>query len=209
MRTIISTSLRRVFLHTDTKRLFLAIPITSSWRHVCTEIALEARTHAVIKNIPAHWTPEENFHITVRFIGNVDKHCISGLIQTIRRFARTSKPFLLPLSDIHTATSDDPKMIWVTFRRTFPFQQIVKTSTDRIADFLYKRCNGMVMHNGHDVIPHITIARFKKPVQTLSFMKDFPDMPDTLPVTSLVLYESKTYPSGSVYRKIASFPLPS
>ncbi len=190
-----------------TKRLFLAIPISPQWSDTLSLIQKEAMERHLAGPVPVHWTQQEQFHITVRFIGSVDEHCIPALIRTIRKLLDDTHRFGLPFESVHVATRDDPKMIWATYENVVPFRQLVVRNTARISAFLMDECNGLVMHNGHDVIPHVTLARLKG---TLPAMTDFSDdisFPDMLPVDSLALYESKTLPSGSVYQKLATFRL--
>ena len=208
MRNIVTRVMSRVWIKRKTsKRLFLAVPIPLQWSEALSSLQESVKSRHIMGAVPTRWTERDSLHMAVRFIGNVDERCIPSLVTTIRRLLREVRPFELPFESAHVATVDDPKMIWATFRNVKPFQQVVTRSTRRIAKFLFKECNGTVMHNGHDVIPHVTLARLNG---TVSFSADVPGnmlFPKALPVSSLVLYESRTFSTGSVYHTIATFPL--
>ena len=200
--------MNRVWIHTKaSRRLFLAIPIPVNWSDTFQHAQERIQSDHVTGTVSTRWTERTNFHITVRFIGSVNTRCIPGLVDSIRSFLQTTIQFALPFESVHVATSDDPKMIWATFQTTKLFQQLVARSTDRIAEFLLKECDGMVMHNGHDVIPHVTIARLNGGIPTHNTWRPLMEFPSTLQVDRLVLYESKTFPTGSVYHTIATFSL--
>ena len=190
-----------------TKRLFIAIPIPPFWQQALVDYQKEAQRRQITGNIPTRWTGRENFHITVRFIGNVEGGCISKMIETFRELLGSVHPLSLPYAQFEVATPIDPKMIWARFTNTQEFQALVRQCTKTIAQFLRNECNGAKLHNGHAVVPHVTVARLKGKVDHAGKLDASVRLPDALPVRSLMLYESKTFPSGSVYRTIATFHL--
>jgi 2'-5' RNA ligase len=192
-----------------TKRLFIAIPLPKRWQQVLTLYQHDAKSERITGTVPTRWTDRGNLHITIRFIGSINESCIPKLIQTLRGFVGSIHPFVLPFQYFEFATPKEPKMIWARFANTEEFHALVRTCTKILAQFLHDDCGGMKLHNGHHVIPHVTVARLKGDADRAGKLSSPVNVPEDLAVTSLVLNESKTLPNGSVYRTLATFHLPS
>ena len=190
-----------------TKRLFLAIPISSDWADVFE--ACEASILRVVPEIhpPIHWTKRNNFHITVRFIGNVAESCIPKLIVRIRAVLGRESAFTIPFDRLGIETPNEPKMIWAKFRATQEFIGLVGRVTSSVTSFLENECGGLQLQNGHTVIPHVTLARCKGPIPAIP-LPNLQDMAlHDLNVTTIVLHSSTTLTGGSVYTPLATFTL--
>lgn len=161
----------------------------------------------VTGKVPTYWTRQANFHITVRFIGNVDKRHIPKLIEFLRQLLDTFPSVKLPFLRFEVATPSDPKMIWARFAGTREFRDLVSHITRKIAEFLKKECGGVTLKNGHHVIPHVTLARLKGALSQTHMHAFAGCVPVVLPVESIVLNESKTYPTGTIYQTLAAFRL--
>lgn len=191
------------------KRLFIAIPIEGSWQSALAALQTKAEESHVRSAVPTHWIPPHQFHITVRFVGTVDKRHIPGIIAAIRVLTGRHRMFSLPFHGIEYATRHEPKMIWARFAKTAPFNGLVREMTCQISRFLKARGDVRVLRPGHRVIPHVTLARAKGNLGARGMRS-----PDTvrhdflLPVTSLVLYESVSAKGHTDYKTLATFQLP-
>lgn len=189
------------------KRLFLAIPMNAKWKEAFGKVQQGLQEGRVIGNVRTNWTPPENMHITVRFIGVIDEQCIPGLIPVLSEAAGKTDAFILTRMNLEFATPSEPKMIWAKFSDSTEFQSTVSRFTKSIARYLHESCNGMTIHNGHDVIPHVTLARMKGEIRTGTTLTSDVVTPLAFNVRTLVLYASETLPTGSRYTKLASFRL--
>jgi len=197
---------RRVWVRNcGSDRIFVALPVSKNWQEALAGFQVRAR-HALVTPVPIRWTPTENFHCTIRFIGMLPKEYMGGLIDVIRAVAATRMPFVLPFERITTATQKDPKMIWARFTKTDAFDGFVRNMTTTIARFLYSECKGMNLVNGHRVIPHITLARCSGRIRTIKYPLVV-NFPPTLSVSSVVVYRSDISPQGSIYRVLKELPL--
>lgn len=200
-------NIRRVWVRSSgATRVFLALPVSDDWSISLVRFQKQAQSNNYTGNIPTLWTPLGNLHITIRFIGMLPKRHISGLLSVICKLSTRIKPFDLPFDRITTATKDDPKMIWVQFEKTESFQQLTEQAKNAITWYLSTTCKGMKLLDGHQIIPHITLARLKGKMPEAKYIP-FSDHPAHFAVSSLVLYASQTGSKGSVYRILGTFPL--
>lgn len=179
-----------------TKRLFVAIPLPNDWRNAVRAAQQEFKNARITGNVPTRWTEAGNFHITVGFIGSVPEKNVAEIIKILRTNMGLTHVFELSFRRFEIATQEEPKMIWARFANAHEFQKLVR---------LCKKT--LHVQNGHAVIPHVTIARLKGEADHVGKILIPTQVPDVLPVTSLVLYESKTLPTGSVYTTLATFRL--
>lgn len=191
------------------KRLFIAIPIEGSWQSALAALQTKAEESHATSAVPTHWTPPHHFHITVRFVGTVDKRYIPGIIAAIRVLTGRHRTFLLPFHGIEYATRNEPKMIWARFAKTAPFNGLVREMTRQISRFLQTRGDVRLLRSGHRVIPHVTLARAKGNLTATGMRSPDAVRHDLLlPVTSLVLYESVSEQGHTDYKTLATFQLP-
>lgn len=202
------TKIRKVWINKPaTKRLFIAIPIDVFWRRAFTSFQKEAKAKNITGDVMTRWTDRRNFHITVRFIGSINASCVPPLIQMLRECFAHVSAFEIPFDRYEIATADDPKMIWARFRTTDAFTMVVKKSTNMVADFLKTACHGAMLQNGHDIIPHVTLARLSGQSKVYGGIAHAGKEPGVLRVNAVVLHESRTLPEGSVYTQLAAFHL--
>lgn len=189
------------------KRLFLAIPMSAQWTEALGHIQQYLQKKRSTGNVKTNWTPPENMHITVRFIGVIEEQGIPGLISVLSDVAGKTDAFTLGRMRLAFATPAEPKMIWAEFSDSLAFQSVVSRFTDAISKYLYRSCNGAIIRNGHAAIPHVTLARTKGEIPVSTLPTYAVAAPDFLDVRTLVLYASETRPSGSKYTELASFRL--
>ncbi len=188
------------------RRLFLAIPLPADWTRTLTGYQDRLKTSGMAGRIRTVWTDPANFHITVRFIGNVDESCIGGLTALLREISGHVTGFALPFDRMTVETPGEPKMIWARFTVTDAFRTLVGSCTDEAGRYLLNRC-GMKLENGHDIIPHVTVARFKGNPGFRDPLPGLPESPGVLSVHTLRLVSSETRPQGSLYTTVAVFRL--
>lgn len=181
-----------------TARLFVALlpPIT-----VRTELA--ALASARLANV--RWVPEENFHLTMRFIGECDE-------AKSERFAAALsgvrvEPFILPVAGVGVFPSRGPaKVLWagVGHAHTRLFQL-----RKQIDEALLTVESGLEMRSFH---PHFTLGRIGGPIERedlenfLHRHKMFEAPP--FRVSEFQLMESLPHPGGAPqYRSVQAFPL--
>ena len=178
-------------------RLFTALDLPDS--------ALDAlRVFRDSADLPttARWTPRDNHHITLRFIGDVDGDRAASIEKALEAI-RTAPIEIEPLGLGVLPSRRNPRVLTVRIEPTEPLrslynalQNTLETVDVETEDRTYR--------------PHITLARLKdtRPEQLYAVLRDM-DGPhiDSFTVDCYHLYESTLTPDGAVHTVRATYPL--
>jgi 2'-5' RNA ligase len=174
-------------------RLFLAIDLTQEARDSLNEqIEVLYREYRQF-----HWTPKENYHITLHFFGEVDNY--KELVPKIEEALFEVRPFhLFPFEfDLFIQKKIT---LYLGFHREKRIEQIVKNVRDVFAP-----------DEKTKYVPHLTIARYKIPSkqQYLLLKKKLLNLPIDLmlEVKKVTLFESINAGKFPIYKKLHSFKL--
>lgn len=180
-----------------TERLFIALTLPPPVRDALAGLAtpLEGVT----------WTPPEQLHITMRFLGDVPEAEIEPLCELLRTVR--VEPFILPVEGLGTFPNGrPPRVLWAGVGHGHPrlFQL-----RQRIDDTLIAAGLQLDLRTFH---AHATLARCQETVTaTFNFARwlkahaDFVAPP--FRVESFDLYASELRPDGAVYTLRERFPL--
>jgi RNA 2',3'-cyclic 3'-phosphodiesterase len=151
------------------------------------------------------WTAPDNFHLTLRFLGNrVTLDVIDKMIDGLRDIAAQTPPFILDARGAGAFPSlNRPRVIWIGL-------------ADRRLVELAGRVEALSIARGFEperrgFTPHLTIGRVRNPSRN-------PGMRDALSaaaerdfgasrVASMALYRSHLSPHGAKYEALATLPL--
>lgn len=138
---------------TDTNRMFIAIPVNDNIKEKLDQIR-NWMEHNTPEGINVNWEPKDNYHITLRFLGDVDYDQYARL-----KWAddvNPIEPFKLTLADVgFFGEWDNPTVLWSG----------IGGATSKL-HMLYDHVNKIVWRAGFpeaDFIytPHITLGRIK------------------------------------------------
>lgn len=175
-------------------RLFVALPLPEIVRQ---QLAL------VAGGLPgARWTPVDNFHLTLRFVGEVDHGAADDLVAALDLV--TAPRFALTLAGVdHFKTGDKPRTLWVGVER--------EPALARLRDKVEAACiRAGLEPEVRRFVPHVTLAQLRDaPGDRLAafFGQHYGLRIGPVPVDRLVLYSSWRQASGAIYTEEASFPL--
>ncbi len=149
------------------------------------------------------WSRPEQWHLTLRFLGDVAEEQIEPLLARLTTIE--VEPFILPIEGVGTFPPNrPPRVVWVGIGAGHPrlFQ-------------LRQRVDDAVLAVGVDLDartfhPHVTLARCGGDVgagltQWLHDHRDFAAPP--IRVESFALFRSELQPQGAVHTLVRSFPL--
>ena len=176
------------------KRLFVAIEIPPMVRAQFYGLEEELG----VKN--SRWVKEENWHVTVLFLGEVEEEKIYGISEGLMKAAGEMEPFKLILKEARIQPpGKEARMVWAVFEESKEFLELaerVKNKLKKILDVKDSFKDGKT--------PHITLARF----DGFSGVKaERVKLNGGFEVREIILMESELLGGGSRYTEIGSFAL--
>jgi 2'-5' RNA ligase len=178
------------------KRLFLAIQLPPDMRQDLGKYKRMVKVH------DAHWTAEENLHVTTYFLGDIDEQVIENLTADLAAAVATVLPFTIVPRYITFAPPHDPRrMIWLQFHGNQAFTNLVSMCYHAITVYLH----GQQAYDEARVTPHVTLARLSRP-PTPGIELPRVGLPE-VPVTSVDLVESVLMHQGPLYTVLETFTL--
>jgi RNA 2',3'-cyclic 3'-phosphodiesterase len=190
------------------------IPHLSPWRVFCaiefpTAVSLRASAH--IKQLrvqfpdsPASWNRDGNFHLTVKFIGEIPKTNVARLSLAAERAANLSSFNLIVAGAGSFPSKGPPKVLWLGI-------DDASGQLDRLHAHLAEECAregfGKEERAFH---PHLTIARLRRHAEARELANlhkelGFPAI--VVPVSELLVIRSELGSEGSKYTTISRHAL--
>jgi 2'-5' RNA ligase len=180
-------------------RLFTGLDLPAEVVH-----ALDALLHQLRPTARIKWSAPANLHITTRFIGEWPDARLPDL-----RAALGGLPDHPPIP-IHIRNLGffpnprSPRVFWAGVESS-PGLPVLASDTDRALEPLGLK------PEGRPFSPHLTLARIKDPVPLRKLREAIAALPSldfgSFTVDRFFLYQSRLSAAGSVYTKLAEFPL--
>ena len=175
-------------------RLFLAIDLPEEQ---CTTL-LDLRDDT----LPARWTPPEQYHLTLRFIGDVPEEQVAAIENAVAPVE--SEAFSLQSYGLGVFPSRrKPRVLFAEISRA----EALMTLHHRLDEALLSAGIDRADKPFH---PHVTLARLKRarPQSVREYLRKhraFTLAP--FPVPRYYLYQSELTPEGAIHTRVASFEL--
>jgi 2'-5' RNA ligase len=150
----------------------------------------------------ARWINPENYHITLRFIGDVDHSTAHEVTRMLERFS-DGPPLMLRLTHLGVFGGDKPRSLYAGVEMTEELQRL-QASQERLLQRIGLK------PEGRKFSPHVTLARLKGVMpgeiadyfaQTMRFE------PITFTVGRFVLFSSRDSVGGGPYVIEQAYPL--
>lgn len=147
------------------------------------------------------WVDQENYHITLRFIGDIEGHVADEIAHAMDRIDR--QPFMLQLAGVNAFGTKKPHSLYAAVAPS-PELTALQAEMERIC----QRLN--LPADPRKFTPHVTLARIKNMpdeviARYLSERGNFMTAP--FPVTRFVLMSSKESTGGGPYIIEETWPL--
>ena len=183
-------------------RLFFAVPVAESVRATVGE----AVGGIPIDDPPWRWIPPGNYHITLKFLGEVEEVMLPRLVDAATRTAASTAPFELSFGHFGAFPS---------FGRARVLFYAAERGSEELAS-LSGRLEAELERLGFErerrkFRAHLTLARVRNrlPAETRVILESVPGLEGRAlhTVERFVLMQSTLSRSGARYDELASFPL--
>lgn len=151
-----------------------------------------------------NWSPPRNLHITTKFIGEWPEERLPELKAALASLpARAPIPISIEKLGFFP-NPHSPRVFWAGIRAGDNLAGLACDTETALAAL-------GIAKEERAYSPHLTLARIKTPGKQPALLQAVAKLPSlefgTFVADRFYLYHSKTAPSGSVYTKLAEFPL--
>ena len=180
-------------------RLFTGFDLPAEVVRALDELLDQLRPAARIK-----WIPPANLHITTRFIGEWPEERLAELRAALAGIP-SHAPIPMHIRKLgYFPNPHSPRVVWAGVEAG-PDLAALAAETDRALEPLG------LQPEGRPFSPHLTLARIKEPVPLQRLRETVVALPSlefgSFTADRFFLYQSRLGPAGSVYSKLAEFPL--
>ncbi len=133
---------------------FIAVEVSQEVKQYIESAVVRLWKPALRENM--HWYMPEEYHITLKFLGDIPEECQQSIISAVTPVAAQSLPFALTLAAPGAFPTDRTKRVfWMGVRRN--------TGINDLAENLDRAC-GQLGFKREDrlYLPHITVARIRR-----------------------------------------------
>ncbi|MDD9302162.1 MAG: RNA 2',3'-cyclic phosphodiesterase [Desulfobacter sp.] len=178
---------------------FIAVSLPKGFKQELVTI----QSHLKSKKFIANWAPPENFHLTLKFLGDVSQKKIPFIKRAMNTAVKEQLPFELALGRLGAFPRlARPKVLWAGIE-----------DDSKVLEPLYHSLTAELDKQGvttgrEKFVPHVTLARIKAPVhpglvkEILS--QDIPFFSPRFSVQTIDLYNSRLTRSGAVHTPLFS-----
>jgi len=158
--------------------------------------------------LPAKWTPKDNLHITLEFLGNLTDQETGNVCQIVNELSKRHKSFIINLTKVlyGPPEKNPPKTIWVECEKSGELAELKKNLEESILEkvrFRPDECRGF--------IPHITLARILEWEFRKIEPEEIPEINENINLTfsadSIEVMESEMKRGGPRYTILESHEL--
>jgi RNA 2',3'-cyclic 3'-phosphodiesterase len=150
----------------------------------------------------ARWIDPDNYHITLRFIGDVDNHTANDVSDELDRLSH-SEAFRIRLSHLGAFGGDKPRALYAGVENNEALQRL-QAAQERVL-----RRVGLEPE-GRKFVPHVSLARLRggSAIELAEFIHQAGKFtPLDFSVGRFVLFSSKNSVGGGPYLVEQSYPL--
>lgn len=152
------------------------------------------------------WATPEQFHVTLKFLGNLEMNDLPGLVEKVAAAAKTCSPFMVELGGVGAFPSvTRPRVVWLgAGAGSRPLGELARSVEAACAAAGFP-------HEERPFRAHVTLGRVRSPRDLKVLAKRLQETHvEPLPpfrVAEVVLMQSQLRPGGAVYSVRERFPL--
>lgn len=182
-------------------RTFIAIDLSPEIKAALRSLVQVCRqTKADVK-----WVGENSFHLTLKFLGEIETSQVSSIFKIMEIEAKKSRPFVLECRSIgFFPERGTPRVLWVGVKASAELKDLQR----RLELSLQKIGFPPEEREFH---PHLTIGRVKSKLHLESVLQQLEKYREKsfgqMEAKTIVLFESLLRPTGAEYRPIGEVKL--
>ena len=143
------------------------------------------------------WTKSGNFHLTLKFLGDVHSEAIDAVSEAVEKVAATQTPFSVEFGGIGAfPTLARPRVIWVGIKHG-------AATVSHLAEAVNLELKSLGFPMDNRFHPHLTLGRFRSPtnLQPLkSVLRKYDTIAGTtVSVNEITVMQSQLHPNGAIY----------
>ena len=151
-------------------------------------------------DIPGRLVPPDNWHLTVRFLGNVDQIAMERLMATLDQ-SGLGQPFAIALGELGAFPRPaKASVVWLAVdqgrERLIEVNKIAEEASQEVG----------LAADERPFAPHLTLSRIRPELDVRPALASYRPMPFRWTAAELVLYETRTAAGGAVYQRLETFP---
>ncbi|OGZ69584.1 MAG: 2'-5' RNA ligase [Candidatus Staskawiczbacteria bacterium RIFCSPHIGHO2_02_FULL_42_22] len=180
------------------RRIFIAINLPQEYKKRL--ISFEKKW----ADVPAKWTPQENLHITVVFLGDITDVELGQVCLATKKVAENQEGFNIDLNKIAYGPEEKipPRYIWAGGEKSEPMHTLKEELENEISEIVNLK------PDKNTFTPHITLARINEWQWRQIELEERPEVNEiidmTFPVESIEVMESELTKQGPRYTVIES-----
>jgi RNA 2',3'-cyclic 3'-phosphodiesterase len=169
----------------SSKRLFIGVQINSSLQSDLKQVFVKLKQIAQTHDYNIRWSPEENWHITLQFLGNTEEALIPKLYDAIDEVARVYKSFKVRASGVSGFPEERrARVIYAGVSRTQELLNLQTSIEEATLPLGFKP-------EDREYSPHITLGRLRSAGSISDLISPFVRKKfSDFKLTELTLFES-------------------
>ena len=186
---------------TPSIRAFIALPLSEEAQRVAA--GMRDQLQGQFPETRLRWVRPENFHLTLRFLGQLECDRIPILTQHLRAEVTTSSSFSFHLTHPFVFPSPSrPRVIALGLEPPEPLESLARTVERAV-------CAAGLAAEARPFRPHITLARFPRKTRLTNLARELEVGKIIEQAREVVLFRSVLTSTGPVYSVLEKFVLPS
>jgi 2'-5' RNA ligase len=182
-------------------RSFIAIDTAPEVKAAIVEVEEKLRA----TNAEVRWESIEKFHITLKFLGNVEEEKLHSLGNRLEEVLTPFSAFNLTYQGVGCFPNQHhPRVVWIGAENEDGTLKRIQESIEGVAEsFGFQR-------EAREFHPHITIGRVKGSKNLKALVSELGNLsftPHSAMIKEVLLMRSDLKPSGSVYTVLRRLPL--